>query len=199
VSDGASSVTVEPLAQPRDGQTTAQLSTTDDSGPAQTQLTNRRSSRDEPAQLSTGPRTAQGPQELSRPAEGRTAAIERVEGADRCDAAMPKDERSDECKRVIESRAEDYSRAPPTQLSPEQRLLRDQQLETVGNDLTEASRRLASSGTDDNSIESQAIASIVLGQGQEPREQQPAKEEDPATAAAAQAVLQMLTVIQPQN
>jgi hypothetical protein len=196
VSDADNSVIVEPLPRSSTGEVTAQLSNTRDSTAPEVQLTNVGSSHDQPAQLTKGPPSAQGSQPLSRPAEGRTAAIERVEGADRCDAALPSAKQSDECKRVIESRADDYTRPPPTRLSPEQKLLLDQQLQTAGEDVAGATRRLAASGQSDNSIESLAVASIVLGQNQP--EPQPEKEQDPAVDAAAQAVLQILSITPPQ-
>jgi hypothetical protein len=196
VSDVDSSVTVEPIAQSRPGEVTAQLSNPRDSTAPEAQLTNVRSSHDQPTQLTKDPPSAQGSQPLSRPAEGRTGAIERVEGADRCDAALPRAKQSDECERVIESRADDYSRPPPTRLSPEQKLLLDQQLQATGEDVADATRRLATSGQSDNSIESLAVASIVLGQNQS--EQKPEKEQDPAADAAAQAVLQILSITPPQ-
>jgi hypothetical protein len=198
VSDADLSVTVEPVQQPRRGDATVQLSSQRESASAEVQLTNVRSSNDQPTQLSTGPRSAQPPQALSRPSEGRTAAVERVEGTDRCDASLPKTKLSSECSQVIETRADDYARPPPTELSPEQHLLLDQQLQTVENGLTDVTRRLARSGDGDTSIESQAVASIVLAQGQPPPK--PVKPlDDPSADAATQAVLQMLSIAPPQN
>jgi hypothetical protein len=198
VSDADNSVVIEPVAQARAGEAPpAQLSNQRDSGTAQQQLTAVRSSHDQPTQLSKGPPSAQPPQALSQPAQGRTGAIDRVEGADRCDARLPKDQRPSDCSRVIETRADDFARPSPTQLSPEQKLLLDQQLQTENNAVADATRRLASSGHTDNSIESLGVASIVLGQGQAQPEEQPAEEADPATDAAAQAVLQILSSLPP--
>jgi len=195
VSGTDNSVSVEPVAQARGGGATTQLSNQSDSMAAEAQLTTVKSSSGQPTQLTHGPKSAQPPQALSRVAEGRTGAIERVEGSDRCDPKLPKEKNPTDCSRVIESRADDYDRPAPTQLSPEQRLLLDQQLQTAGDDVADATRRLASSGHSDNSIESLGIASIVLGQDQPP--QKPVKEEDPATDAATQAVLQILSSLPP--
>lgn len=99
---------------------------------------------------------------------------------------------------MIESRADDYSRPSPTQLSPEQKLMLNQQLQAAGDDVAGATRRLASSGETDNSIESLGIAAIVLGQDQP--QQKPVKVEEPAADPAVQAVLQILSSIPlPQN
>ena len=194
VSGADNSVSVEPVAQVRSGATT-QLSNQSDSMAAEAQLTAVKSSNGQPTQLTHGPKSAQPPQALSRVAEGRTGAIERVEGSDRCDPKLPKAKNAADCSRVIETRADDYDRPAPTQLSPEQRLLLDQQLQTAGDDVADATRRLASSGHSDNSIESLGIASIVLGQDQP--QQKPVKEEDPAADAATQAVLQILSSLPP--
>lgn len=195
VSGTDDSVSVEPVAQARAAGATTQLSNQSDSMAAEAQLTTVKSSNGQPTQLTHGPKSAQPPQALSRVAEGRTGAIERVEGSDRCDPKLPKERNPTDCSRVIETRAGDYDRPSPTQLSPEQRLLLDQQLQTAGDDVADATRRLASSGHTDNSIESLGIASIVLGQDQP--QQKPVKADDPAADAATQAVLQILSSLPP--
>lgn len=145
-----------------------------------------------PAQLSSGRPTAQAPEPLSKPADGRTAAVERVEGADRCDPAIPKAKQSDECKKVIESRADDYARPQPPELSPEQRLLIDQQMNGAGEAISEAARRLAKSGDPDSSNDAMGIAAIVLQQSA-PKAPEPKQNEDPTTQAAVDAIIQMVT------
>jgi len=175
----------------------SQISTAAESSPAETQLTSARASHQQTTQLSTEPRTAQAPEGLSRPSEGRTAAVERVEGSDRCDAAVPKDKQTDVCKKVIESRADDYARSQPPELSPEQRLLIDQQWGPGAADVADATRRLAKAGAPDTSDESLGIASIVLQQSQPPAEPDK-KDEDPANNAAVQAIIQLVTQT-PQN
>jgi hypothetical protein len=197
VSQSEKSVTVEPIAQAASREVPVQLSSQRESRPAESQLTAVGSSRGQPTQLSDGPPSAQPPQALSRVAEGRTGAIDRVEGPDRCDAKLPKDKQPGDCSRVIENRAADFARPSPTQLSPEQKLLLDQQLQTENNAVADATRRLAASGQSDNSIESLAVASIALGQGSGQPAEQPAKEADPAMDPATQAVLQILSSIPP--
>jgi hypothetical protein len=135
---------------------------------------------------------------LSKPSDGRTGAIDRVAGSDRCDPATPAARQPEACKQVIESRADDYTRPSPTELSPEQELLIDQHLREQGQDLTEAAQRLAKSGEADDSIESMGIAAIVLQQSAPPQEE-PEKPKDPAADAAAQAVMQIISQLPPQN
>jgi hypothetical protein len=173
-----------------------QISTGAESSPAEAQLTSARASHQETRQLSTGPRSAQAPEALSRPSDGRTAAIERVEGADRCDPAVPKEKQSDECRKVIESRADEYARRERPELSPEQRLLIDQRWGPGAADVAEATRRLATSGEPGESSESLGIASIVLQQSQ-PAQEPEKKAEDPADNAAVQAIIQLVTQTPP--
>lgn len=184
-----------PLPQ-RDVQAPTQISATVQSAPAESQLTSAHASKQEPRQLTAGIPTAQPPAPLSSPAEGRTAAIEAVHGSDRCDAAIPKAKQSAACKKVIESRADEYTRPQPAELSPEQRLLIDQQLRNAGDTVTDATRRLATTGEPDASTESQGIASIVLA-SPEPK-QEPQKPQDPTSQAGVQAVIQMISQT-PQN
>lgn len=171
-----------------------QLSSRGEGAPGQAQLTSAAQSGEQPSQLSTAPRNAEPPHPLSTPEEGRTAAVARVEGKDRCDPANVEDRKRPECKHVIETRSADYARPSPTELSPEQRLMIDQQL-LAREDLSTATRRLADSGNP-NTIEGMGVASIVLDQGQAKQPKKP--EDDPRTAAAIQAVLGALTVQPPQ-
>ena len=174
-----------------------QISSKSDNSTSETQLTSAHASRPEANQLSSAARTVQPPPPLSRPSDGRTAAVERLEGKDRCDAAIPADKQTDECKKVLETRADDYARPAPQELSPEQRLLLDQQLQGAGEPLADATHRLATSGVSDSSTESMGIAAIVLKQGAT----QPAdkdKQEDPATQAAVQAIVDFVTQTPPQ-
>lgn len=138
-------------------------------------------------QVSTAPRDARPPQPLSRPSEGRTAAVEAVSGKDRCDAARA-DENRKQCADVIENRAAQFSRREAPVLSPEQKLLADQQTRESAADFEQAARRLAKSGQTDNSLESLGVASVVLASPGEP----PKKAEnpdDPAQSEAAQALI----------
>jgi hypothetical protein len=148
--------------------------------------------------LSADPRDARGSPALSKPSDGRTAAVEHVIGDDRCDAAIPAARQPEACKKVIETRADDYTRPSPTELSPEQKLLIDQQLREETQDVTDAARKLAKSGEADDSTESMGIAAIVLRQSAPPPEE-PDKSKDPATDPVAQAVIQMISQLPPQR
>ena len=176
----------------------SQISANADSTPTEAQLTSEHASRQAPKQLSVDPRDAKGSPPLSKPSDGRTAAVERVGGSDHCDPAIPAARQPSECKQVIESRADDYTRPSPTELSPEQKLLIDQHFREQGQDLTEAAQRLAKSGEADDSTESMGIAAIVLQQSA-PAPEEPDKQKDPAADAAAQAVMQIISQLPPQN
>ena len=174
-----------------------QISANSDSTAAEMQLTSARASHQPTAQLSNGGPNADAPEGLSHPAEGRTAAIERVNGTDRCDPAVPREKRTEECRKVIESRADDYARPAPTELSPEQKLLIAREW---GPGAAEAAaNRLAKSGSAEGTADSLGIAAIVLRQAQ-PAKQDDQKQEDDAasTNPAVQAIIQILTQT-PQN
>jgi len=174
----------------------AQLSRTTESRPVEAQLTLADRKHQATSQVASTVPTAQAPEPLSTPQQGRTAAVQRVGGKDRCDSAIPKDKRSADCNRVIEARAGDYERPAPTQLSPEQKLLLDQQLRAAGDGIANATQRLANSGKTSDSIEAMGVASVILDQAtQQPK----AKDQDPQNEAATQAVIDFVTQMpQPQ-
>jgi hypothetical protein len=176
----------------------AQISNDAESTAAEAQLTSARASHQQTTQLSSGAPSAQASEPLSRPSEGRTAAVERVGGTDRCDPAVAKEKQSSECKKVIETRADEYQRPSPTELSPEQKLLLAQRWGPGAADAAEAANRLAKSGSPDNSMDSLGVASIVLNQ-RAPADQEPEKKEDPAVDSATQAIIQLITQTPPQN
>jgi hypothetical protein len=172
------------------GELPPQLSAQGDGAPRQQQLTSAGQSDEGTSQVSTAPRNAQPPHPRSTPEEGRTAAVARVEGKDRCDPASPKDKKSAECKHVIETRSAEFAKPSPSELSPEQKLLIDQQLLAREGDLSSATRRLANSGDTDNDIAAMGVASVVLARNQ-PETKNP--EQDPQTDAAIQAFIGALT------
>lgn len=181
--------------QQRLGETQSQLSGAADSRLHQRQLTTVGESDERTAQVSSGPRNAQAPDPLSTPEQGRTAAIAAVEGKDRCDPANAADKKLPECKHVIETRSAEFTRASPTELSPEQKLLIDQQMLARESDLLTVTRRLASSG-DPNSIQGMGVASVVLTQN---RPEEPKKpDHDAQTDAAIQAIVTVLGIQPPQ-
>lgn len=180
--------------QQRLGETQSQLSGAADSRLHQRQLTTVGESDERTAQVSSGPRNAQAPDPLSTPEQGRTAAIAAVEGKDRCDPANAADKKLPECKHVIETRSAEFTRASPTELSPEQKLLIDQQMLARESDLLTVTRRLASSG-DPNSIQGMGVASVVLTQN---RPEEPKKpDHDAQTDAAIQAIVTVLGIQPP--
>ena len=180
--------------QQRLGETQSQLSGAADSRLHQRQLTTVGESDERTAQVSSGPRNAQAPDPLSTPEQGRTAAIAAVEGKDRCDPANAADKKLPECKHVIETRSAEFTRASPTELSPEQKLLIDQQMLARESGLSTVTRRLASSG-DPNSIEGMGVASVVLTQN---RPEEPKKpDHDAQTDAAIQAIVTVLGIQPP--
>ena len=128
------------------------------------QLTREPASARSPGQqLYTGGRTAQPSDPLSRPSEGRTGAVARVEGKDRCDPAHEQAAgRSAACASVIETRSAEFKAPEPAPLSPEQRLLVDQRLREGSVTTRTAAKRLAETGDDAESMQSQSVASVVL-------------------------------------
>jgi hypothetical protein len=182
----------EPVGE-KGAQPVQQLSTGDDSRPAERQVNPSGSSNEQPSQVATRTRNPQPPQPLSTPEQGRTAAIDPVHGHDRCDPADEKQSKTLQCRRVIENRAAEYVRPSPTRLSPEQKLMVDQQLQAR----EEAARRLANSGQVDGSIEGMGIAAIVLDQStkqNEPEKKPPEAQSD----AAVQAIMTILNQAPPQ-
>jgi hypothetical protein len=144
-----------------------------------------------PSQLSARTRNTQPPPPLSHPSDGRIVAIDRVEGSDRCDPAAAAPRKAPECKKILETRAGEYAHVRPPELTPEQRLLIDEEVRASDTTVADASRRLAMTGEADDSPASLAIASIVLAAPASPP--QPKKDEDPTANAAVDAVIQLVT------
>lgn len=172
----------------------AQISAAQDSGPEQVQLTAAATSLDEPSQVARRSRNPQPPEPLSIPAQGRTAAIDPVTGHDHCDPAEGSEKGSLKCKSVIENRAAEFRKPPTTQLSPEQKLMIDQQLRAEES----ASQRLAQSGKSQNNLDSMGIASVVLNQRNTGDEEKKAKQ-DEQSQAAVQALITVLQSTPPPN
>ena len=125
------------------------------------QLTSERGSGPASPQLTKDARSAQPSQPLSEPRDGRTSAVERVAGSDRCDPAKTDRPRA-ACAQVIETRAAEFARKDPTPLSPEQRIIVEQQARERSGSFAEAARRLATNGDDTRSMDAQGLASVVL-------------------------------------
>jgi hypothetical protein len=171
--------------QPRSSAPPAQLATGAESSPVTPQVTRERRSAPPPDQLSAGGKTAQQPQPLSQPAEGRQAAVERVDGADRCDPAEPNRPRA-RCATVIENRSAEFARPDPNALSPEQRLLLEQEVREGVLNAENGARRLAVTGQADESLAAMGVAATVLRPSAEVQE--PKQPEDDVAKAAADIV-----------
>ena len=183
-------VVVVPLPRPpRTSAPPPQLTAeTESSSPAE-QLTSELRPSPAAAQIYKGRRTAQPSEPLSQPADGRTAAVERVEGKDRCDPAANKGKASRDCRNVIETRAAEFTRPDTTPLSPEQRIIIQQQLRDRGSTADSAARLLAIGTIDANRAEDQAVASIVLRKPPEPPKEKKPDEEPTAAEQAAAALV----------
>ena len=176
---------------PQATQPPVQISSGNEAAKAQPQLTREGPAVRAPVQLYQGDRTAQASEPLSRPSEGRRGAIAAIEGGeDRCDPADANQSPAEVCRHVIETRAAEFRRPDPTRLSPEQRLLIQQQLRE-GTTSESATRRLASEG-DADSLEGLAVASIVLGNSPSAEDEIPA---DPTQDAATDAAAALVTAI----
>jgi hypothetical protein len=170
---------------------TSQIGTAEARAGNETQLTKEGRAVRPPMQLYTGARNAQAPGSLSRRSEGRTGAIERVAGADRCNQPQADPAVVRACARAIETRAAEFARPAPPPLSPEQRLLVDQRLQEGRSTAKTAVRRLADEG-EANTVESQAVASVALGN--DPRGLTAGRrvEEGTAVSAETKAVIEAL-------
>ena len=162
------------------------------------QLTKESRTAPQPTQLYKGGRTAQPSQPLSRPSDGRTAAVDRVGGKDRCDPASDRAPR-DKCAEVIENRSAEFARKEPQPLSPEQRIIAEQQSRERALTVDSAARRLAVSGEDADSIEAQGVASVVLRRPPEETRNKP--KDQPLAADQLQAIVNAIVgpgvVVQP--
>lgn len=195
ISNAPASVAVDPVAQATEAAPPAQISRTADSVAGEQQLTTDRASRQQPSQVSRGTRSSEASQPLSRPSEGRTAAVDKVQGDDRCDPAIPAAKRPARCKQVIEARADEFTKSDPTELSPEQKLLLRKEREAAGDDVADATKRLARSGATNDSLTAMGIASIVLNQQQQRKDEKP---DDPEAEAATEAIINFLSLTPPQ-
>lgn len=148
------------------------------------------------AQPRPAPASAAPPPALSQAADGRITAITALKGDDRC-AANPGPELADVCARVIETRSDEFSIPDRSALSPEQRLLADQQsLESGPLDINSAARRL-SAGKQDDTLAGLAVASVALSQPVGPTDQK--KESETKTQAVPAVVDALVAAILQQT
>lgn len=163
---------------PVDPASPAQISTTGQGGRETPQLSPEDRAVPSPAQISRGSRTAQAPAPLSAPGDGRTGSMTPVEGEDRCDTERRDGGTDAVCARVIETRSAEFERPDPATLSPEQRLLVEQQL----TEEADAARRLTTPAMDPDSLDQQSIAAIALRRNQ--KREEIVEEPKPEAAAA---------------
>jgi hypothetical protein len=168
-----------------------QISRTRDRGLVEEQVSRGGAAHESVSQIGRPGRNAQAPQPLSDRSAGRTAAVEPVGGKDRCDPAVPRKEAAKTCKDVIETRASDFQRRDPTELSPEQRLLLTREIQGGGQDVANATQRLGRNGQTDDPLE-MGIAATVLNRNQVPPATE--KETDPKIDAATQAIINAILV-----
>jgi hypothetical protein len=132
---------------------------------------------------------------LSSRSEGRPKPTERIGGSDRCDPQDGSKAGEAKCANVIEKRAADFKGPQAPELSPEEKLLLEQdELERKGYEA--AARRLATTGDDTESLESQGVAFVALRPPTQEDKERP--EEQKPTDAAAAAVLNAILNPQPQ-
>jgi hypothetical protein len=110
------------------------------------------------SQLSNNRPSAAAPPSGSTRKQGRDTHTEALQGTDNCD---PQNGQADEaCKRVIETRSDEFSPPPSEPLSAEQSLMVSQQKTDSGRDVTAATRRLANGDIDDSNA---GLAVSVMG------------------------------------
>ena len=159
-----------------------QLTSGTDSTPQFLQLSSERRSGRQPEQLSTEGKTAQAPKPLSRPSDGYEVGVDRLAGADRCDPAGRSLPRST-CSKVIENRAAEFARPDRSALSPEQRLLLEQEVREGGLDAQSGARRLSQTGEADESLAAMGVAATVLRPKEETVGPKDKRDEDTVRAA----------------
>lgn len=189
ISDSSSVPLPAPESRPT-AEAPDQLGSADESRPSASQLTKAGTASVPAQQVSTGGRDARPPQPLSEPAEGRTTAIEAVAGHDRCDPAQEERSEQRRCASVIENRAAEFNRSEAPVLSPEQRLLRDQQLRESATDFEQAARKLAKTGESDDSLESLGVAAVALR-----AQPAPTTDEEPEDSAQGEATAAIINAL----
>lgn len=155
----------------------------------QPQLTRERRGSAGSPQLGPATRSAAAPPSSATRADGRRTDVVRVGGRDRCASAETPDPR---CATVIETRSAEFSAPRAPTLSPEQRLLLDQDRGEMRS-VRAAAQRAARNDIDPNALDTQALAAISLGAPIEPTKPAPP---DPATAATSDLVSQIVEAVQ---
>lgn len=159
-----------------------QLSSGADSSSQPSQLSTEHSLARPPQQLSNEGKTAQAPRSLSRPSDGHQLSVDRLTGNDRCDPAEPSLPKAT-CRKVIENRAAEFVRPDANALSPEQRLLLEQEVRRGALDSQSGARRLSETGEADESLAAMGVAASVLRPKDEAVASKGKRDEDAAGAA----------------
>lgn len=166
------------------GEAPAQLSSKGQSRSAPPQLVSGPPSAASGQQLSPATPSAQPPAPLSSRSDGRPPPAERIAGADRCDPQEGSESREARCAEIIEKRASAFKGSEAPELSPEQKLLLEQS-ELERKSYEAAARRLATTGDDAETLESQGVAFVVLRPPAREEEKKPEDKPSEAEAAAA--------------
>lgn len=138
-------------------------------------------------QLAPPARSAGAPVSAVTRAQGRQTGLVRVGGSDRCD---PQAQRADaaNCQRVIEARAAEFDSPVAPTLTPEQRLLRDQDRGGVRSIAT-AAQRIGRTDVDADATDTQVLAAVSRGQSDEPAPKAPAATDQlPSSAVLIQMI-----------
>jgi hypothetical protein len=139
-------------------------------------------------QLSQNRPSAAAPASGSTRKQGRNTHTEALQGTDICD---PQTGKADEaCKRVIETRSDEFSPPETEPLSAEQSLMISQQKADSSRDVTSATRRLANGDVDDSNA---GLAISSLGMAKSPTDDATVKvESNPTTDAIVSAVVNIM-------
>ena len=176
-------------------------------GEAPNQLSSKSQSRSTSPQLVSGPPSAapgqqlspvtpsaHPPAPLSSRSDGRPKPAERISGNDRCDPQGGAASREAACDQIIEKRASAFKGSEAPELSPEEKILLEQS-ELERKSYEAAARRLATTGDDAESQESQGVAFVVL---RPPVREEQEKPEDKPTDSEAAAVINAILYPAPQ-
>lgn len=163
-------------------------------GTAAGQVTKERASTNGSPQLGRADRSTQGAGAVSRRSDGRPTGSAPLGGSDRCDPATARPSTAVACDRVIETRSAEFARTPAPPLSPEQRLLLDRDRMEAGG-VRSAIQRVGRNDIDSNASETQALASITLGQPPSEPQSDPTTQGAP-TESAVDAIIQIINAAQ---
>ncbi len=117
-----------------------------------------------PAQIGPAEKATTLVRDISNRGESRPTAIQHIAGADRCDPQLERS-RFEECQRILERRAAEFSAPQPPKLSAEERLLAEQNSEdrAMLAEHGDVRVRYAAQGQPDAGLRSnQELAALVL-------------------------------------